>query len=511
MKSVASLPLLAIAFMLGFPISPVLATTPDCLYTDSDADGDGWGWENNSSCIAASGSVSVSTPSVAAATATPVQQQASTQPVCSSAAADSDGDGWGWENNTSCIAISGPVSIPAPNVTPTTATPAQQQTTQPVCSSAAADSDGDGWGWENNASCIVTAASQTVATAPQAVTPPATATPVTPQALPAVSGIPQTANPEIINGLYLGRHLICSSASADIDGDGWGFEFHDSCKVIEGYVAPDILASAPPDGNNPGTQVGVIYNQNFNTSANGLYQADQLNNEWQSPFWHLGFDQGRVKIVDTGGTRGNAMQVTYPAGSYGAGGSSSFLSDVQFGMGLPKTYEELYVAYDIRFAVGFDFVRGGKLPGLCGSDVSQAPRTGCNTGGGYPTGYDGWSARGMWRENGELENYIYHASQRNYYGDDEFWNAAATPGVWHRVEHRVVLNTPGLKNGILEAWLDGTKVLSLNNIEYRKTNTIGINLFYFSTFFGGNDISWAPTTDQTMNFDNFVMSTNKID
>ena len=205
------------------------------------------------------------------------------------------------------------------------------------------------------------------------------------------------------------------------------------------------------------------------------------------------------------------MQVTYPAGRYGAAGATAFLSDVQFGMLLPKSYEELYIAYDIRFEEGFDFVKGGKLPGLCGYDVNQASNTGCNTGGGYPSGYDGWSARGMWREDGILENYVYHASQRNFYGDDEFWDVSAEPGVWHRVQHRVVLNTPGQKNGILEAWFDGTKVLSLQNLEYRKTNTIGINLFYFSTFFGGNDASWAPSTDQVMNFDNFVLSTSLIE
>jgi len=487
-----SLPLLAIALTLAFPVSPVHAN-PVCLSADSDSDGDGWGWENNQSCI-------VSTSS------------------SNGSSSDSSNSSSGNSSSGSTVATTPAVAQPSIQV------PGQQTTTttqrgHPVCSSASADSDGDGWGWENNSSCIVvTDAIQSDSTAPPA--------PVVPQSVAAIPTVPETTepatpepettepettNPDIINGLYRGTHPVCSSASADADGDGWGFEFHESCKVVEGYIAPGTQSIAAPDDNNPNTKVGVIYNQNFNSSTTGLYQGDQLNRDWESPFWHLGFEEGRVRIVNTGGRNGKAMQVTYPAGRYGAAGSGAFLSDVQFGMGLPKTYEELYVAYDIRFAAGFDFVRGGKLPGLCGSDVSQAPNTGCNTGGGYPTGYDGWSARGMWRENGELENYVYHASQRNFYGDDEFWNVRATPGVWHRVEHRVVLNTPGRKNGILEAWFDGRKVLSLNNFEYRKTNTIGINLFYFSTFFGGNDISWAPTTDQTMNFDNFVMSTDKID
>lgn len=398
-------------------------------------------------------------------------------PNCRDASSDSDNDGWGWENHRSCIVVNN-TKVVQPTVT--------ANDRYSVCTSVDADTDGDGWGWENNKTCIVTVNTQSART-------PTTA----------------RATSDIVNGLYLGRHPICSSASADLDGDGWGYEKNRSCKVTAGYVDPKAPAVKAPTGNSSSEKVGQIYSQNFNSANVGLYQADQLNNDWSSPVWHLGFDQGRVKIADVGGSRGKTMEVTYPAGKYGAGGASAFLSDVQFGMGLPKSYNELYLSYDVRFANGFDFVKGGKLPGLCGTDVNQAASTGCNTGGGYPSGYDGWSARGMWRESGKLENYVYHAGQRNYYGDDELWNVNAKPGVWHRVQHRVVLNTPGQKNGILEAWLDGKKVLTRNNIEYRKTDSIGINYFYFSTFFGGNDYSWAPKTDQKINFDNFILSTNK--
>ena len=433
-------------------------------------------------------------------------------PTCQYADSDSDNDGWGWENHQSCIVANSSASRPV--VTPA-AQPAQNSTT-PVCSTTDADQDGDGWGWESNRSCIVTVSTQSGAantTTDTENTPPvaASTSPSTESTPPPVAAATAGPEPDIQNGLYRGRHPICSSASSDIDGDGWGYENNGSCKVVAGYVDPNAVPVTAPDGNAENDKVGQIYSQNFNSANLGLYQADQLNTDWETPLWHLGFDQGRVNIVEAGGGRGKAMEVTYPAGRYGAGGASAFLSDVQFGMGLPKSYNELYVAYDIRFEQGFDFVKGGKLPGLCGADTNQAASTGCNTGGGYPSGYDGWSARGMWRENGAMENYVYHASQRNYYGDDEFWNVRAIPGTWHRVEHRVVLNTPGEKNGILEAWFDGTRVLSLNNLEYRKTDSIGINLFYFSTFFGGNDASWAPSTDQKMNFDNFVLSTDKID
>jgi len=351
-----------------------------------------------------------------------------------------------------------------------------------VCQTTAADPEGDGWGWENFQTCRVTVATQAVAEPASTPTAP----------------VKRSNN----------RHPDCSSALVDSDRDGWGFENGRSCIVVADSLP--LTTVTPPEGNDNNQKVGEIYRQNFSSAALGLYQADQLNSDWESPFWHLGFDQGRVKIVSGNQGRGKAMEVTYPAGRYGAGGASAFLTDVQFGMGLPKTYDELYVSYEVNFGKNFQFVKGGKLPGLCGYNINEVPGAGCNTGGGYPSGYDGWSARGMWRENGILENYVYHANQTNYYGDDYYWDVNVKANTWHKIQHRVVLNDVGQKNGLLEAWLDGTKVLSLNNLEYRKTEDIGINLFYFSTFFGGNDASWAPSVDQTIKFDNFVLSTDPI-
>ncbi len=355
----------------------------------------------------------------------------------------------------------------------------------PKCLDPLSDADGDGWGWENHRSCIV--------------------------------------NPDKPDDhddtLYKGRHPYCSSADADEDGDGWGYENHRSCFVKTGDDDGDDNDDHDDDDDDDdgdrddkdNDQGDLIFSQTFNTSGLGLYQGDQLNSGWNTPLWHAGFDEGRVTILSDDDDHGKVMQVTYPAGAYGFNGATAFLSDVQFGMGLPKSYNELYLSYDLKFDDNFEFVKGGKLPGLCGANTNEAPSTGCNTGGGYPSGYDGWSARGMWRADGAMENYVYHSGQSNYYGDDEYWNVEAVRGQWHRVQHRVVLNTVGSKDGILEAWFDGEKVLSLNNIEYRRTDSVSINLFYFSTFFGGNDPSWAPATDQTIRFDNFAISTAPIE
>jgi len=255
---------------------------------------------------------------------------------------------------------------------------------------------------------------------------------------------------------------------------------------------------------------GVLFAQDFDGSPLGLYSGKRLAADWGKLIWHSGFDEGRARIVDAGAESGRALEITYTAGGIGPSAGASFKTDIPkraSATGLPA---ELYLSYDVQFAPGFDFVKGGKLPGLCGYNVDKKSREGCNTGGGFPDGYDGWSARGMWRAGGALENYVYNASQKKFYGDSERWGVSAKPGRWHAVQHRVVMNTPGQKDGILEAWMDGQKVLSLTGVEYRKTNRIGVNLFYFSTFFGGNTPSWAPATDQTIRYDNFVISTQKI-
>ena len=291
----------------------------------------------------------------------------------------------------------------------------------------------------------------------------------------------------------------------DVDADGWGYENGLSC-------THSVQKLDGENEDNPASNSGsdvVVFEQSFDQSTLGMYTGKDLNEQWNTPLWHLGFDQGRASIVEEQG-RGNSLRITYPAGEFGAAGASAFLSDLEFAVDLPANFEELYISYDVKFAEGFEFVRGGKLPGLCGYDITRTPGTGCNTGGGFPDGFDGWSARGMWREGGEMENYVYHSSQESFYGDDEFWGMKARPGQWHQIQHRVVLNTVGEADGLLEAWFDGQKVLNETDFVYRKTSDIGINLFYFSTFFGGNDPSWAPATDQYIFFDNFRIATTPL-
>ena len=197
------------------------------------------------------------------------------------------------------------------------------------------------------------------------------------------------------------------------------------------------------------------------------------------------------------------MKVSYPKGKGGFR-----VSGAEWKLRFNKTYNELYCSYSLKFSDSFDFVLGGKLPGLIGGKV--------NTGGNPPNGFDGWSARMMWRPGGYIVQYVYHPDQRKKWADDFPWSKGFLssfgfePNVWYIVEHHIKMNTPGEFDGVLEGWLNGELALKEEKLRFRNTSQFGIDSFYFSTFFGGSGYRWAPTKDEYILFDNFVISTQPI-
>lgn len=110
----------------------------------------------------------------------------------------------------------------------------------------------------------------------------------------------------------------------------------------------------------------------------------------------------------------------------------------------------------------------------------------------------------MWRENGCAVQYVYHPDQPGSFGEDFRWSVRFRPGVWHRIEHVVVMNAPGERDGVILGWIDGRLVLERRDLRFRDTAGLAIDLVYFSTFFGGGDRTWAPDSDQFVEFDDLV-------
>lgn len=180
-----------------------------------------------------------------------------------------------------------------------------------------------------------------------------------------------------------------------------------------------------------------------------------------------------------------------------------------FGRNVPIARQGARLEYDVYFPPKFDFVKGGKLPGL-------ASGRGC---GGGVSADSCWSVRVMWRREGEGEAYLYvprdvqHPSlcrQPPYTKCDPDSGISLCrgafrfiPGAWHRLGVTVLLNRrPNTRTGSVVVTLDGKQVIAYHRLNYRKRRGINVQSIYFASWFGGGDSSWAPSRGTFLLFKN---------
>ena len=232
----------------------------------------------------------------------------------------------------------------------------------------------------------------------------------------------------------------------------------------------------------------------FEKSNEGVYQASEVAADWPNLSWQNLAD--RAGIIDSHEAEFNkVLKIFYPQGSVGPSqGGGQFLQAI-----VPA--KELWLSYQVKFAENFDFRLGGKLPGLTSGGAKYS-------GGTIPKLGQGWSARYMWRKNGEAIIYLYHMKMPGSWGEDlALEGARFKPGQWHTLVQHIRVNEMNKADGVLEVWVDGKKRLSRSDIEFRGQPQALIDSFYFSTFHGGNTPEWAPKQDTTAYFDNFIIST----
>ncbi|WWC60724.1 uncharacterized protein I303_103300 [Kwoniella dejecticola CBS 10117] len=170
----------------------------------------------------------------------------------------------------------------------------------------------------------------------------------------------------------------------------------------------------------------------------------------------------------------NSLRITYPAGSLNPGnnprGGSTFYAH-------PLNMRRVHNAtleYSVFFPKDFDFVKGGKLPGLYGG------YSGC---AGGVDARDCFSTRMMWRENGHGELYLYaprHRQTQRLCRSPPF-SDCSTPyglsigrgswtfqrGEWTNIRQDVWLNTPGRNDGGFNIWINGKLMVHANDVFFR--------------------------------------------
>ena len=234
------------------------------------------------------------------------------------------------------------------------------------------------------------------------------------------------------------------------------------------------------------------------TGPAGPYTVAAWKNDWPGCGWQDGIKEGNVSVVERAGHL--RLRVDYQPGEIGPEKSGC---GWRFPVG---THESAELRYTVRFSPDFEWVKGGKLPGLCGGPE--------NVSGGRPAdGTNGFSARLMWRADGKGEAYLYHKNQPDKYGD-----RVDFPGDFRfpvdtdiRVRMRVTMNDPGRKNGKLQVWIrtgedenaPEREVVHRTDLEWRTVSSFGIDSLYFETFYGGSDHSWAPKQASWAEFGGF--------
>ncbi|MGC3962208.1 MAG: cellulose binding domain-containing protein [Rhodocyclaceae bacterium] len=209
----------------------------------------------------------------------------------------------------------------------------------------------------------------------------------------------------------------------------------------------------------------------------------------------------------------------------------------------PVPSKSYTLTYDVYFEPGFDFAKGGKLPGL----ASKAFDSGCTEDGNAKRQGSNWSVRLMWRANGRVELYSYDQSRPSgSCGIDRMIDAVDgdapyevpgqipnngkfrfAPGTWYTIRlsvkvndnNAVVYQRDGSGNLVLDSQGDpvplsgngevslaikdasGTdkRLLVYPSVALRDecngtcpgtvpdTQATWVNAVFFSTFFGGNE------------------------
>jgi len=199
------------------------------------------------------------------------------------------------------------------------------------------------------------------------------------------------------------------------------------------------------------------------------------------------------------------LRVTYPEGSFShdTGGAQLYtLWNTTDG----SSFNTMMVTYEVAFDAGFDWVKGGKLPGLRGGLNSS----GCS-GGNKSDGLECFSSRIMWRASGHGENYAYIPTTNGLcsragiicnsdYGISLQRGAFAfVKGKWNRITMLVQMNSPPTSpNGNIAVYFNDLPAISKSSLQIRAADSVAANGLYLSTFFGGSDASWAtPVTTHT--------------
>lgn len=270
-------------------------------------------------------------------------------------------------------------------------------------------------------------------------------------------------------------------------------------------------------GQLPAAQNGLAYSYDGDVGVDGhpdVYEHTTFGNtSWADVYANA--DSSTLQLVSTAPgfeqLDGPALRITVPAGE-NTGSGFAFKFEDQTG----SEPEEIYFRYYVRIDQSWEPTYGGKFPGISGT-------YGVAGWGGRPSnGTNGWSARGLYQpsvvgvdnpffDTVPVGHYVYHADQPTQWGDNVLWQDGYLGFLekdrWYSVEQHLVLNTPGVNDGVLETWIDGRKAYRETNWRWRDTADLKIEQIWMNVYHGGTAV---PDQDISLFIDNVVIAGSYI-
>lgn len=242
---------------------------------------------------------------------------------------------------------------------------------------------------------------------------------------------------------------------------------------------------------------------------------------FESPSWRADWSYvsaaSHVAVVDRDEARrfepllGKALRVEIPQGDH-------FGLDMGFDFKDKLGYEPEAVYFRYYLRLGDDWIPtadGGKLPGLAGTYDKAG------WGGRRADPLTGWSMRGSFNRTPSPANpltgrttigtYAYHAEMEDRFGDHWYWTKDGR-GVlernrWYCLEQYFKVNTPGLRNGILRAWIDGSLAFEKTDVYVRDVDSLKIERVWMNVYHGGTA---KAANDMHLYIDNVVVARKPI-
>lgn len=257
--------------------------------------------------------------------------------------------------------------------------------------------------------------------------------------------------------------------------------------------------------------------QGIDADPDVIFATGFESTNWQSE-WTVAEPKDRIDTIDANTDFKHFQPLLgHALRSRIAKGSMTALNTVyKFGKETGSEPEEIYFRYYLRLADDWNqTVQGGKLPGISGTYGRGG------WGGRKSDGVNGWSARGLFRMTVPDGNplagttpvgfYCYHADMEGSYGTNWIWDkdnlGFLERNRWYAIEQFCRLNTPGEKDGVLRAWVDGHLAFEKSDVRFRLTDQLRIEQVWMNLYHGGTTPS---PYDQHVFIDNVVIAKKYI-